>query len=214
MLAIGNPGDGMQFSVTQGIVSGVGPYPILGEGTWIQTDAPINPGNSGGPLLNARGQVIGISTLKIVRKNVSGIGFALSAGDLLTVLSKFYNERGFKVSVPINPEGKPSLHPWKPRDVTAPLMDVLPPSVSLAPPIVGLAPSTGPDVGIVEITQGGSVLVDGMNVGLAPMSLQLPVGLHRISVGCRDHFPRTKDIEVIAGSRVTFGPVPWCPKVA
>src|SRR5712664_3391244 len=60
VLAIGNPGDAMLFSVTKGIVSAVGTFPNAGPGTWIQTDTPINPGNSGGPLLNSRGEVIGI----------------------------------------------------------------------------------------------------------------------------------------------------------
>jgi S1-C subfamily serine protease len=67
VLAIGNPGDAMLFSVTKGIVSGVGKFSNAGPGTWIQTDAPINPGNSGGPLLNSRGEVIGINTLKLIK---------------------------------------------------------------------------------------------------------------------------------------------------
>ena len=90
VLVIGNPGDAMLFSVTKGIVSAVGRFPNAGPGTWIQIDAPINPGNSGGPLLNTRGEVIGINTLKLIKKNVTGIGFALSASDLLDVLHRFY----------------------------------------------------------------------------------------------------------------------------
>ena len=70
VVAIGNPGDAMLFSVTKGIVSAVGRFEAAGPGTWIQTDAPINPGNSGGPLLNARGEVIGINSQKLVKKNV------------------------------------------------------------------------------------------------------------------------------------------------
>jgi Trypsin-like peptidase domain/PEGA domain len=64
VIAIGNPGLGMQNTVTRGIVSAEGPYPDLGPGTWIQTDASINPGNSGGPLLNMRGEVVGVNTIK------------------------------------------------------------------------------------------------------------------------------------------------------
>jgi S1-C subfamily serine protease len=90
VLVIGNPGDAMLFSVTKGIVSAVGEFPAAGPGTWIQTDAQINPGNSGGPLVNMYGEVIGLNTLKVIRKNVTGIGFALSAGDLLTMLRRFY----------------------------------------------------------------------------------------------------------------------------
>jgi S1-C subfamily serine protease len=90
VFAIGNPGDAMLFSVTKGIVSAVGKFDSAGPGTWIQTDTPINPGNSGGPLINTRGEVIGINTQKLVRKNVTSIGFALSASDLLAVLRSFY----------------------------------------------------------------------------------------------------------------------------
>jgi len=65
VIAIGNPGLGLQNTVTRGIVSAVGPYPELGPGTWIQTDAAINPGNSGGPLLNTHGDVVGMNTVKV-----------------------------------------------------------------------------------------------------------------------------------------------------
>jgi S1-C subfamily serine protease len=90
VVAIGNPGDALRFSVTEGIVSAVGPLESAGPGTWIQTDAAINPGNSGGPLLNARGEVIGINSQKLIKKNTNGIGFALSASNLLDVLHRFY----------------------------------------------------------------------------------------------------------------------------
>jgi S1-C subfamily serine protease len=90
VFAIGNPGDAMLFSVTKGVVSAVGKFDRAGPGTWIQTDTPINPGNSGGPLVNSRGEVIGISTQKLVKKDVTNIGFALSATDLLNVLRSFY----------------------------------------------------------------------------------------------------------------------------
>jgi serine protease Do len=94
VVAVGNPGGGMPFTVTKGIVSAVGKFPAAGPGLWIQTDAAINPGNSGGPLLNTGGKVIGINTLKVERSSVSGIGFALSATDLLAVLRKFYPALG------------------------------------------------------------------------------------------------------------------------
>jgi S1-C subfamily serine protease len=89
-VAIGNPGEGIPFSVTKGIVSAVGRTPETSKGTWIQTDAAINPGNSGGPLLNGYAEVVGINTGKIVRKDVQNIGFALSSTDLIEVLHRFY----------------------------------------------------------------------------------------------------------------------------
>jgi len=75
VLAIGNP-FGLKYTVTAGIVSakgrdiGAGPYD-----DFIQTDASINPGNSGGPLINMKGEVIGINTAIIA--GGAGIGFAI-----------------------------------------------------------------------------------------------------------------------------------------
>lgn len=93
VVAIGNPSRGLQNTITKGIVSAVGPMPDA-PGAWIQTDAAINPGNGGGPLLDASGNVIGITTLKWLRSRdgtqLEGIGFALSSQDLLTVLRRFY----------------------------------------------------------------------------------------------------------------------------
>lgn len=93
VVAIGNPGLGLQNTVTRGIVSAVGPYPQLGPGTWIQTDAAINPGNSGGPLLNSHGDVIGMNTVKVVKQDVQGLGFALSAQDILEVVQRFFPQQ-------------------------------------------------------------------------------------------------------------------------
>lgn len=82
-VAIGSP-FGLASSVTAGIVSAIGrgPDQLQGESkafqSFIQTDAAINPGNSGGPLLNIRGEVIGINTMIETRSGGSdGIGFAL-----------------------------------------------------------------------------------------------------------------------------------------
>jgi S1-C subfamily serine protease len=93
VIAIGNPGFGLQNTVTRGIVSAVGPDPLLGPGIWIQTDAAINPGNSGGPLLNTHGEVIGMNTVKVVKEGVQGLGFALSAQDILVVVQRFFPQQ-------------------------------------------------------------------------------------------------------------------------
>ncbi|HXR98504.1 MAG TPA: Do family serine endopeptidase [Terriglobales bacterium] len=82
VLAIGDP-MGMDFSVTRGIVSAVNRSRTLSDGpdargAFIQTDAPINHGNSGGPLVNARGEVVGINTEILSSSGASaGIGFAI-----------------------------------------------------------------------------------------------------------------------------------------
>ncbi|HEU4346015.1 MAG TPA: DegQ family serine endoprotease [Candidatus Binatia bacterium] len=78
VMAIGNP-FGLDSTVTSGIVSGTGRH--IGQGAYdnfIQTDASINPGNSGGPLINMRGEVIGINTAIFSRTGGNiGIGFAI-----------------------------------------------------------------------------------------------------------------------------------------
>jgi len=82
VLAFGNP-YGFRFTVTRGIVSAVNranPDPTNPNkpGEFIQTDAAINPGNSGGPLVDARGEVIGINTFLISSSgSFSGMGFAI-----------------------------------------------------------------------------------------------------------------------------------------
>ncbi len=86
VVAIGSP-FGLEQTVTAGIVSakgrsiGAGPYD-----DFIQTDASINPGNSGGPLINLKGQVIGINTAIIARGQ--GIGFAIPIDLARSVVSQ------------------------------------------------------------------------------------------------------------------------------
>ena len=91
--AIGNP-FGLQGTMTRGIISAIrsvrGPEQNPIEDA-IQTDAAVNPGNSGGPLLNSRGEVIGITTM--IASNgadqSSGVGFAIPINTAKAVLSDF-----------------------------------------------------------------------------------------------------------------------------
>ncbi|SNT26681.1 Trypsin-like peptidase domain-containing protein [Asanoa hainanensis] len=81
VLAVGSP-LGLSGTVTAGIVSALDRQVRLGEGvrrTAIQTDASINPGNSGGPLVNARGEVVGVNTAIATLEGGGniGIGFAI-----------------------------------------------------------------------------------------------------------------------------------------
>jgi serine protease Do len=81
VLAFGNP-YGFRFTVTRGIVSALNrPNPTSDPskpGQFIQTDAAINPGNSGGPLVDARGEVVGINTFLFSPSGAfSGMGFAI-----------------------------------------------------------------------------------------------------------------------------------------
>jgi len=75
VVAIGNP-FGLEHTITAGIISAKGR--VIGSGPYddfLQTDASINPGNSGGPLINMKGEVVGINTAIIAGRQ--GIGFAI-----------------------------------------------------------------------------------------------------------------------------------------
>ncbi len=80
VMAIGNP-FGLEHTVTVGIISGTSR--VIGASRYddfLQTDAAINPGNSGGPLINTRGEVVGISTAIVSRSGgFQGVGFAIPA---------------------------------------------------------------------------------------------------------------------------------------
>src|SRR5256714_15026832 len=87
VVAIGNP-FGFEETVTDGSISSKGrPNRVDGFGDYLQTNAAINPGNSGGPLVNLRGEVIGINTAIISRSGGSqGIGFAIPSNSVKTAL--------------------------------------------------------------------------------------------------------------------------------
>ena len=90
VIAIGNP-FGLSDAMTTGIVSGIGRSIPISVGGFsipnaIQTDARVNPGDSGGPLLNTRGEVIGMNTAILSGTNtLSGIGFAIPSNSLTTI---------------------------------------------------------------------------------------------------------------------------------
>jgi serine protease Do len=171
VLAIGNPGDAMLFSVTKGIVVAIDRFDAAGPGTWIQTDAPINPGNSGGPLLNSRGEVVGINSQKLIKKNVTGIGFALSASDLLAVLHHFY------------PEG-----PNANESIAASANAKLPTGASMMN--TAASPQISPGFGVTEITSdpdGGEIFLDNKFVGTSPATLRLSEGVHVLIIKSPHH---------------------------
>ena len=97
-MAIGNP-FGLGNTVTVGVISAIGRpfYPVRGRSQEVlQTDAAINPGNSGGPLLNVRGEVVGINTAIVSDRSANvGIGFAIPSNLVRELLSEL---RGGKVT--------------------------------------------------------------------------------------------------------------------
>nr|WP_067851457.1 trypsin-like peptidase domain-containing protein [Alicyclobacillus mali (ex Roth et al. 2021)] len=113
-IAIGTP-LGLDFAdtVTSGIVSAKSRLmPVQDEETGqtldyqtvIQTDAAINPGNSGGPLLNIRGEVIGINSCKIVAQNFEGMGFAIPSNEV-QIVAKQLMDKGHAVHPALGVEG-------------------------------------------------------------------------------------------------------------
>ena len=76
VIAIGNP-LGLQFSVSQGIISAINRQGPNGLDAYFQTDASLNPGNSGGPLIDTNGDVIGINNFKA--SGSENVGFALES---------------------------------------------------------------------------------------------------------------------------------------
>ena len=85
VIAIGNP-LGLQFSVSEGIISATHREGISGINSYIQTDAALNPGNSGGPLINKEGDVIGINNFKI--SGAESLGFALESNQIKETINE------------------------------------------------------------------------------------------------------------------------------
>lgn len=118
--AIGNP-FGLSGSMTTGIVSQLGRLLPLSESQFsipdvIQTDAAINPGNSGGPLLNMRGEVVGVNTaIQSSTGEFSGIGFSIPSNTVKRIVPALIKDGSYK-------------HPWlgiSGRDVTPEIADAL-----------------------------------------------------------------------------------------
>ncbi len=117
--AIGNP-FGLSGSMTSGIVSQLGRLLPSGSGysipDVIQTDAAINPGNSGGPLLNMRGEIVGINTaIQSATGEFTGVGFAIPSQTVAKIIPTLVEEGEYK-------------HPWigiSGRDIDPDMANVL-----------------------------------------------------------------------------------------
>jgi S1-C subfamily serine protease len=127
---------------------------------FTHTDAPINPGNSGGPLLNSRGEVIGINSQKLIKKNVSGMGFALSATDLLEGLHRFYPP------------------PPKATESATSATSKLPSGASIMNTTSAAQSAPGFGVtGIPSEPDGAEIFLDDKFIGTRPATLRLPKAL-------------------------------------
>ena len=97
VVAIGNA-YGYGLSVTSGIVSALNrEVSVTSDGNTItnrliQTDAAINPGNSGGALLNSKGELIGINSVKFISEDVEGMGYAIPISDVESIIGDLMNK--------------------------------------------------------------------------------------------------------------------------
>jgi len=95
VLALGNP-FGLGGSVTKGILSSKNRRPAAGDGPlqvedWLETDAAINPGNSGGPLVNLRGELLGLNVAVTREQQGMGLGFSIPVKQVSAALSHFFS---------------------------------------------------------------------------------------------------------------------------
>src|SRR4029079_15848846 len=131
VFAFGSP-NGLRNSLTHGLVSSVARQvapdsPLI----YIQTDAPINPGNSGGPLVNPRGEVVGVNTFIMSQSGGNeGLGFAIPSATIRTVfrqLKQFGYVRRQEIGISmqtITPDMGAALDP--PRNYGVIVSDVWP----------------------------------------------------------------------------------------
>ena len=170
--AIGNP-FGLSGSMSSGIVSQMGRLLPSGSGysipDVIQTDAAINPGNSGGPLLNMRGNIVGINTaIQSTTGEFTGVGFAIPTQTVAKIVPTLINEGEYK-------------HPWigiSGRDIDPDTANVLGLKDAIGFQIITVVEnSPAADAGLIgsdktivvegrEYPTGGDIIVgvDGMDV--------------------------------------------------
>lgn len=201
--AIGNP-FGLSGSMTSGIVSQLGRLLPSGSGysipDVIQTDAAINPGNSGGPLLNMRGEVVGINTaIQSATGEFTGVGFAIPSQTVAKIIPTLIEDGEYK-------------HPWigiSGRDIDPDLAKVLelPEAVGfLVVTVVEDSPAS--EAGLIGSDK--TINVDGINY---PMGGDIILAVDGIEVRKIDdiliHLQRAKSVgdemvlEVLRDGRTT-----------
>ena len=210
--AIGNP-FGLSGSMTSGIVSQLGRLLPSGAGysipDVIQTDAAINPGNSGGPLLNMRGEIVGINTaIQSATGEFTGVGFAVPSQSLAKIVPKLIQNGEYK-------------HPWigiSGRDIDPDLAKVLNLNDAVGFLVVTVIPDSPAsraglhgsenieEIDGVQYTIGGDIIlsVDGVEVRkisdiLIHLQRAKSVGDEMVLEILRDN--RTTNFTIVLGER-------------
>ncbi|MDX1441376.1 MAG: trypsin-like peptidase domain-containing protein [Nitrosopumilaceae archaeon] len=210
--AIGNP-FGLSGSMTSGIVSQLGRLLPSGAGysipDVIQTDAAINPGNSGGPLLNMRGEVVGINTaIQSATGEFTGVGFAVPSQTVAKIVPSLIQDGDYH-------------HPWigiSGRDIDPDLAQILKLNDAVGFLVITVVPdSPAAKAGLigsekivefdgVEYTVGGDIIlsVDGVEVRkisdiLIHLQRAKSVGDEMVLEILRDN--RTTSVTLVLGER-------------
>ena len=210
--AIGNP-FGLSGSMTSGIVSQLGRLLPSGAGysipDVIQTDAAINPGNSGGPLLNMRGEIVGINTaIQSATGEFTGVGFAVPSQTVAKIVPVLIQEGEYR-------------HPWigiSGRDIDPDLAQVLKLNDAVGFLVIMVVPDSPAEkagligseetveFGDIEYTIGGDIIlsVDGIEVRkisdiLIHLQRAKSVGDEMVLEILRDN--RTTDVTIVLGER-------------
>jgi len=169
-IAIGNPlGLDLSQTITMGIISSpkrtitttVSNSSTEWNMDFIQTDASINEGNSGGPLINIRGEVIGINTLKVAQTGVEGLGFSIPINEAKPILALLI--RDHKIKRPYMGITPDDLQTYKDGPAALKLPDSVKTGVVVIE-AVGPAESAGLKTGDVIVALDGQVINNSLEL--------------------------------------------------
>jgi hypothetical protein len=161
--------------------------------------------------IGAQGEVIGISTEKLVGKGVSGIAFALSVGDLLAVLRRFYPSTvsAAESGAENSPNASGNSEELKPPNAATSTGQISLPENPAAPkaPSESAFATVAPGIGTVSISSdpdGAEIYVDGKFFGNAPATLKLPSGSHEIVLKAPGRTEWRRTLEILKGNKTTL----------
>lgn len=203
-VAIGSPGlpGGSQVlvnTVTKGIVSAFRKSESFG--LLVQTDVNINHGNSGGPLLNLRGEVIGVNTLAFREGGATGLNFAIFSSEVLDMLKLHFD------FVPDYLKEQPRQVIAQAGSTTLPAEAATQLSATTTPAPSTNMPPTAPVKTAISITSepaGAEISVDGVFDSSTPSKLLLTTGEHTIRVTRPGFKPWERKIIVEVGTEKTL----------